>query len=290
MNGIVAVTLPGGVWQEGVRHQEAGLRSLTGEDEAFLTEEGGSLCPARQTSVILNRCLIRLGLFSPVPADTAGSLTVGDREALLLHLRRLTLGERMQCVLTCPASGCGAKMDLELRVADLLQHPYPDAPERHEATVSENGDSFRVRFRLPTGADQEAAAELAGRDLPAAAGLLMKRCVAEVIREGRGEPLEFLPPTVASRLPEIMAQLDPQAEIRLNLACPECGRGFSTVLDTADYFFRELAGRSENLYREVHLLAFYYHWGEAEIMNMTARKRRCYLNLLEEAFSEERRR
>jgi hypothetical protein len=289
MNATAAVTLPGGVWREGVRHQEAGLRSLTGEDEAFLTETRGSLFPARQISILLSRCLTHLGPFSPVPADMAGSLTVGDREALLLHLRRLSLGERMPCVLACPAPGCGAKMDLELRVTDLLQHPYSDAPERREITISENGDSYRVRFRLPTGGDQEAAAELAGNDLPAAAGLVLKRCIMEVIRKEDNTPMECLPPAVARQLPEAMARLDPQAEIRLSLSCPECGRGFSTVLDTADFFFRELAGLSEDLYREVHLLAFHYHWSEAEIMNMTARKRRRYLNLLEEAFTEERR-
>ncbi|MGB7539947.1 MAG: hypothetical protein WBM17_15510 [Anaerolineales bacterium] len=290
MNGIAAVTLPGGMWFEGVRHQEAGLRFLTGEDEAVLTEIRGSLIPARRTSLILGRCLTRLGPFSPVPAEMAGALSVGDREALLLHLRRLTLGERMQCVLACPAPGCGAKMDLELSVSALLQPPYADAPEQHEVTVSENGDSFRVRFRLPTGADQEVAAGTARRDLPAAAGLVLNRCVVEVTRHPDGGPLDSLPPAVVSALPEIMAGLDPQAETRLDLKCPDCGRGFSTVFDMADFFFRELAGLSENLYREVHLLAFYYHWSETEIMNMTARKRRRYLYLLEEALSEERNR
>jgi hypothetical protein len=290
MNVTFTVTLPGGIWREGIRHQEVGLRSLTGEDEALLTETLAAFLPARQTSVILSRCITRLGPFSPVPVEMAGALTVGDREALLLHLRRLTLGERMPCVLSCPAPGCGAKMDLDLRVADLIQHPYPEAPEQHEVTISENGDAYRVRFRLPTGSDQEETAALADRDLPAAADLLLKRCIAEVKRPGDGEPLDSLPPAVTRELPEVMARLDPQAELRLNLSCPECRRGFSTVLDTADYFFRELAGLSANLFREVHLLAFYYHWSEGEIMNMTARKRRRYLNLLEEAFTEEQRR
>jgi hypothetical protein len=288
MDDGIAVTLPGGIWREGIRYQEAGLRPLCGEDEAFLTDTRGSLFPARQISVLLGRCLTRLGPFSPVSADAAGSLTAGDREALLLHLRRLTLGERMPCVLVCPAPGCGAKMDLELRIGDLLQPPYADAPEQHEVTISENGDSYQVRFRLPTGADMEAAAEWAGNDLSAATGLALKRCVVQVNRKGEGEPLASIPQAVLRELPETMARLDPQAEIRLDLACPECGRHFSTVLDAADFFFRELTALSENLYREIHLLAFYYHWSEAEIMRMTARKRKRYLDLLEEALSGER--
>jgi hypothetical protein len=191
----------------------------------------------------------------------------------------------MDCVLKCPASGCGAKMDLELRVADLLLTPYAESPQYHEVTISENGDSYRVRFRLPTGADQEAAAELADRNLPAAADRLLKRCVAEWFRNGEREPPDSLPPAVSRRLPEILSRLDPQAEIRLDLSCPECRRGFTTVLDTADFFFRELASRSADLFQEIHRLAFHYHWSEAEIMNMTARKRRRYLNLLDVALS-----
>jgi hypothetical protein len=43
----------------------------------------------------------------------------------------------------------------------------------------------------------------------------------------------------------------------------------------------------KHLYREVHLLAFFYHWSEAEIMGMTAKKRHLYLDLLTEALTEE---
>ncbi|HEX7048849.1 MAG TPA: hypothetical protein VF188_01455 [Longimicrobiales bacterium] len=34
------------------------------------------------------------------------------------------------------------------------------------------------------------------------------------------------------------------------------------------------------LYREVHHLAFHYHWSEAEILAMTRSKRQRYLSLL----------
>jgi hypothetical protein len=36
----------------------------------------------------------------------------------------------------------------------------------------------------------------------------------------------------------------------------------------------------ESLYREVHLLAFYYHWTESEILSLTRSKRQRYLALL----------
>lgn len=266
---MVAVTLP-----VGAPHPDAELRPLTGEDEAWLLDLGSSLLPARRTTLLLHRCLSRLGPLAPVPVEAVRSLPVGDREALLLHLRRLTLGEIVSCVLRCPAPGCGERMDLDLRVSDLLVAPTAPGQEEHEAVL----DGCRVRFRLPTGGDQEEAAELAWIDPDAAAELLLRRCV--------GEPLEDLPPAVAELLPGLMADLDPQAELTLELTCPACGHGFSTIFDAGSHLFQELRNQGLRLYREVHLLAFHYHWSEREILEMPGRKRRLYLELLAEALGE----
>lgn len=282
MNDTATVLLPGGLWHEGRRHQEARLRTLTGADEAFLQETTEGLPPAAWTSHLLARCLDRLGPWTEVTPAAVGALTAGDREALLLHLRRLTLGDAMPCVLTCPV--CDAQMDLDLAASTLLVPPYLDAAPHHEATVPVNGTTYRVRFRLPTGADQEAVAGAARQDPQAAATALLRRCV-EAVTDVEGHVVDAEPvlPALAAHLDERMAELDTQAEILLTLACPDCGHTFTTVFDTAAYLRRELAQRTRHLYREVHLLAFYYHWSEREIMSMTSTKRRRYLDLLTEA-------
>ena len=291
MSSAATITLPGGFWLDGVRHQEAELWPLTGDDETFSLETGESLLPAQRTTALLARCLTSLGPLTPVTPEAVRHLTVGDREALLLHLRRLTLGDHLLCVLSCPEPDCGEKMDLELAVSDLLLPPYPRMQERYETVVTENGVATRVRFRPPTGADQEAAAGLALSDPQAAADLVLRRCVESVIAEDDDDvPIEDWPPAVARQIPAIMAELDLHAELVLNLTCPVCGHAFSAIFDTAAYFFQELANRTKHLYREVHLLAFYYHWSEAEIMAMTASKRHRYLHLLAEALAEERHR
>ena len=266
---MVAVILP-----VGVPHPDAELRPLTGEDEAWLLDLGGSPLPARRTTLLLHRCLERLGPLAPVPLEAVRRLPIGDREALLLHLRRLMFGETMPCVLRCPTPGCGERMDLDLRVSDLLVPPAAPGQERHETEL----DGCRIRFRLPTGGDQEDAAELARIDPEAAAGLLLRRCVAE--------PPDGLPSIVAERLPVLMAELDPQAELTLELACPACGQGFSMLFDAGSHLFQELLGQGLRLYREVHRLAFHYHWSEREILALPGRKRRLYLDLLTEALSE----
>lgn len=282
---MVEVTLPGGFERDGAWQRTVWLRSWCGHDEAFLAEEAGALLPAARTTALLARCLSLDG--GPATPWLARSLTVGDREALLLHLRRITLGDRLACVLTCP--GCGEKMDLDLQASDLLLPPYEREGGRHRATLEEDGEVFHVRFRLPNGEDQEIAAPLVLQDETRAERLVLERCVEEVTAED-GSPAGEIPAAVSRRLPQLMAELDPQAELRLEMSCPACGAAFATLFDTAQYLHQEMAQASGQLYREVHLLAYHYHWSEAEILGMTGRQRRRYLVLLEEALTERRKR
>jgi hypothetical protein len=286
VDGAVDVTMPGGYWFDGGCHREARLRPIASGDEGFLLDTEGRLLPAHRVTALLARCVERLGSAEPATAEAVRSLTVGDREALLLHLRRLSLGDRLQGVVNCPAPDCGEKMDLDLNVGDLLLPPYDHRRRSYEAEIAEDGSSYRVRFRLPTGADQEDAAILARSDSHAAAERLLSRCVENVADED-GEPVETLPPAMADQISDAMSELDPQAELTLSLACPVCAHAFLASVDAAAYLFQELDDQARHLYREVHLLAFYYHWSEAEIMSMPNRKRRLYLELLEEALMEE---
>lgn len=278
------VTLPGGLWLEGVRYHQAGLRPLTGADEASLLEMGNGWLPAQKTTAVLARNLTHLAghdpaVFGQTPATIVRALTVGDREALLLHLRSLTLGDRLQCIMQCP--DCVEMMDLDLRVRDLLLPPYSESRPHYTADIGTNGIVQTITFRLPTGSDLETIANTAGRNPAQAANDLLWRCVI-----GPDETVcASLPESAQQALSALMAEHDPQAEILLNLDCPACGQSFTALFDTATYFFQEVAARATHLYREVHLLAFYYHWSESDIMRMTAVKRHRYLDLLTEALN-----
>jgi hypothetical protein len=265
-----AVTLPHGVWRGGELRRDAVLRSLDGADEAAFAETA-RLAPAARTTALLDRCLVSLG--GPrVSADDVRGLTAGDREALLLHLRRLTLGERLECLVPCAA--CGEPIAVELDVADLLVGPYGEPAERHELQVSEDGRVYALGFRLPTGGDQEAAAAIAATDLDGAVELLLQRCVRETVSHP-------VPPSLVSPIGEAMRARDPQAEVLLELDCPACDERLSVLLDAADFLFRELAPRDGAVFHEVHALASQYGWSEAEILALPAERRRRYLNLID---------
>jgi hypothetical protein len=180
-------------------------------------------------------------------------------------------------------------MDLELTVSELLQPCYPQPAEVHETVIRCGGAEYGVRFRLPNGDDLEAAASVAAADAGTAAGLIFERTIQRITEINCGHSPEVAPPELRTALSDKMAELDPQAETLLNLRCPECAHCFQVIFDASRYFEQEVSAQREELFREVHALAFHYHWSESEILAMSARKRRLYLGLLAEELSERRR-
>src|SRR5262245_27045023 len=103
MDGIEPITLPGGFEHDGQWQRTVWLRPLTGRDEACAAEPPGPGGQAAAMTALLAQTMSVTEAGGPAGAAVARALTVGDREAALLHLRRITLGDRLSCVLTCPA-------------------------------------------------------------------------------------------------------------------------------------------------------------------------------------------
>jgi hypothetical protein len=273
------VSLPRGVWRDaaaGAPLTEVALRAVDGEDEAFLLDARESMLPSERATALLARCM-------PGHGELAPELAVGDREALLLHLRRLTLGETMDCVLACPAPVCAERMEIALAVDDLLLPPYADREPEYALVIDADAARHDVTFRLPVAADLDGAAALARRDPLAAERDLLRRCVLRAERNGVACAVDAMPPAVREAIGAAMAEHDPQAELTLDLACPACGFEFAVVFDSAAFFLQELDARATGLLHEVHALALAYGWSEREILRMPRQRRARYLALIADA-------
>jgi len=278
----VEVEVPTGLRRGEEFQRRLWLRPWSGEDVAALGEgSGAEALLAERTSELLGRCLSLDGGATAAGAAVARSLTVGDREALLLHLHRLTRGERLDLVAACPR--CGERLELELRVADLLLPTAIACEAEPRIELPGASDAVAVRVRLPTGEDQERAARRAAADAETAAARdLLRACVLEVAGADAvdARPASALTRDLEEALAERLGELDPQAEIRLAASCPHCRADIELGFDAGELVHTEIDGAYERLFREVHSLALHYHWSEREILAMTARRRRRYLELL----------
>jgi hypothetical protein len=266
---IVQLTLARGVEVDGVRHREVVLGPVSGAVTELVGEAGEALLPAERFSLLLQYCLVRLGPWQRPTLDQVRQLTVGDRDALALHLRALSFGDRIDCVIRCPS--CAERMEVELAVSSLLLPPDEGEAE-HVPPVG-------GRLRPPTGQDLEAAARTAVHDPAAAARHLLAACA----EDDGGLDVDALTDEEVAELGASLAEVEPQSDLLLDLECPGCQAAFQLPFDPGGFLLQELAVEAGGLHREVHALALHYHWSERDILGLPAPKRRIYLDLLVEA-------
>lgn len=279
-------TLPGGyIDDQGVTHSEVELAPITGFEEELLDNIGPDACSASVVTALLSRCMKRLGKLGPVTTSLVQSLLVGDREFLILKLRELTFGKKLNAVLRCDDANCAESMDVILNLDDFapVAKPINGRVFKFEVAGQEEPNDFAIEFRLPTGADEEAAAGWLRGDAAAAVNRLLSRTILRVndnvsINE---QTVAGLPMRALKEIEDRMEELAPFISIDLESACIECGRPFLSHLDITSFFLTELKQGAHILEREVHSIAWHYHWPERDILALTRRKRRRYFQLIQ---------
>jgi hypothetical protein len=266
------VTLPGGLFlEDGRLLRQAVLRSPTGREEEWLADHTGPIAPAVTT--LIAACLVELGGMT-VDRTVARGLLVGDRDYLVLHLRRLSLGDAVQAVATCPA--CNEKLDVDFNIADIPIKERPATAGTYIVVVAGRGRAGRrVRFRPPTGADQEALDESGAAD---PVEVLLRRCLMD-------DDASRLSATDRVAVIDEIEARSPEIDLELDLLCPACETSFVLPFDTTSFFVSELRRNGRRLLEQVHLLALHYHWTESDILDLTSARRRRYLALLGESLS-----
>lgn len=203
------------------------------------------------------------------------SLSVGTREADLFALRRTLFGDHMQVRLDC--SACGADMEFDLDAGEFARSLSPPDGDGEPARLTEDG--WEVEFRAPTVADAMAAARRAAGGPAGARDALLARCVVSVVRDGRPVSVDALPAPVRRRVADAAQELDPAADVALNVNCPDCAATTRAELDLASYLWTELDAWARDVLLDVHLLASAYGWSEPQILALSPLRRRYYLEL-----------
>ncbi|WP_158623815.1 hypothetical protein [Corallococcus llansteffanensis] len=271
----IPVLLPHGLFDEDGRcHRQGELRPLTGRDEWTLAVAGDRPTP-RAVSELLASCLGRLGDYARVDAALTSALTRGDRHHLALHLRARMYGDRLSLVARCPAPGCGAMADVDVRLSALAPERPDAAPEVLGVPLPEG----RAEVREPTGEDDAVLAEVPGPRAERSA-LLWSRLV-----EVDGQPLtpdgwKALPVRSRHAVALALAEGTTAPDLGLLGRCPQCSAWLELELDPFALLARELRGGAARLESEVHCLAFHYHWSEADILALPRARRWRYLELL----------
>lgn len=240
------------------------LRELNGFDEQ-------SVCRTDTATAIslLDRLLMR-GPGSVSEDFKAIDLTASERDRLLACVYEKTFGPRIESTSYCKL--CQSPFDLTFTIESLLTAFDPASSST--ATAEPNG-VFRLtgglRFRLPTGADELAAAGLPLKD---AEQMLLQRCVLDSEKDIDSEAVQ-----------QALSDVAPVLDVDLNAECPECGAKQSVRFDVQFYLLRALEQQRKQIAREVHRLAVAYGWSLNEILGLSRSQRKAFVDFIEAEFS-----
>jgi len=215
--------------------------------------------PGRRASVLLS--------WAAPDADPAG-VTVGEENDKLLRLYQRAFGGALSGVVDCPA--CGEPLEVTVGVAQLIGGLAGAGAGAGEQLYESILDGHLLRYRVPSALDLTRP--------PDSGRWLLEACLTEAVGPD-GSPLGAgdLPDSVVASLEQAMADLDPGAELGLDLSCPACDREWSEFLDPVEFLSIEVEARAREAVEAVQALATAYGWSEAEILALSPWRMRLYL-------------
>jgi hypothetical protein len=198
-----------------------------------------------------------------------GRLSIGARDAQLILLREELFGNRLEAVLGCPS--CEQRLDIEFSTEDVRAEP----PQEDDGVVREDG--FEIRLRVPNSADLLALSDADSDDLQQR---LLERCTERLGNDNGATQDMPLPAPVVRSVAARMARIDPQADVRIAMSCPDCGHTWRMTFDILTYVWNEIEEWAQRCVYEIHTLAMAYGWSEREILGLSARRRQLYIEMI----------
>lgn len=164
-----------------------------------------------------------------------------------------------------PCEGCGLLLEVQIPLADLVTD-FSGEVETLDLSIG------RVAVRAPSTRDLAAAA-----DHDDARETITHRCLSDAtghrIDAGRLSAADRA--LVAAALDELV---DPAVPV-VRIACPDCAREVSAVVDAASLLWERINADAPVLLREVAELAGAFGWSESELLALPESRRRVYLRL-----------
>ena len=227
------VSLPGGyITQEGTLVKYAEVRELNGADEEAIAK-AGSL--NRTLTTILQRGLVSLG-DTPVTKEVYDELLSGDRDAILLGIRKVTFGPTVDYSLNC--SSCGKNsivtidLDKDIPVKELL-NPIQDRKWNIELR------SGTALVTLPNGRVQTALMDNSDKTTAELNTLLLEHCVLGVNGKGSLGAPTVLKLGMADRetiISEVLSKTPGPSLGDVMKACEACGEDNNTPISLVALF------------------------------------------------------
>jgi hypothetical protein len=219
-------------------------------------------------------------LVMATPESEPGSLamlSMGQRDELLIRLREMTFGPMFFGLTTCP--GCNDHLEMSFLGSEIA--PPENVSEKYPIeNLKLDVSGYEMIFRVPNSLDIISIYDV--KDLSEARRLLLDLCIKSVKYGSVEIPTSQIPAEVLDSVVHSMGKTDPQGDIQISLSCGSCGHQWQMIFDILHFFWAEIDAFAHRIIHDVHGLASAYGWSESEILNMSPRRRKIYLDLVGE--------
>jgi hypothetical protein len=205
------------------------IKHLTAEDENILTSSD-LIRNGKVLDVLLDNAIIDSSL-------NADDMLVGDRNAVLMYLRKEGYGDDYEVKIGCPS--CSEDFATIVKISEIEPKPLETAPDSNGEFAMELPKSkWKVKFRLLNGKDENYLAQLSGKNKKGKKGvvysnLLTERFLLQIMEvNGNRDKLQIkkaisnMPALDSLYLREYVAEVEPGLRLETNYTCTNCSHNF----------------------------------------------------------------
>ncbi|QTD49663.1 hypothetical protein J3U87_29115 [Sulfidibacter corallicola] len=183
---------------------------------------------------VFENCVLRIGEKTDITATDVLDLLAGDRLALLIELRKVSLGSDLDLNLTCTNPACGHEQVIAVDLGQLPVRPYPS--ERDFSVVLPS--QTRITFGLLDGHAEKRLAAIAE---PTVSTALMMRIRTINDQPPTKKTLADLSMRDRVALRREMQAVDGGVDTSIDHACEACGTRLTTRVEVEpDFLFPNL--------------------------------------------------
>lgn len=198
--------------------------------------------------------------------ETIAQWSIGQRDGRLFQLRAWMFGGHFTNTAHCPK--CDEQVEWEMNIADF---PIPDLPQEMAInTFLFESEDYQINYRLPNSQDL----------MMGAPEKILDNCLLKIQKGQAQLGYHDLPNPIKESLSLEMEKANPIAHISMLLNCPNCSHQWEVIFDIISYLWTEIDHWARLILQEVYILARAFGWTEQEILNLSARRRHFYLQML----------
>jgi hypothetical protein len=228
------VILPGGfVAGDGSLIKYAEVRELNGMDEEAISKAGST---GRALVVMLQRGLVSLGMEKP-DKDAFDSLLSGDRDSILIGIRRITFGNEIEFEFECPH--CQTELAVSVDLTNDIPYKTLENPLEDRKFTYDSAKNGAIVVGLPTGITQKKLLENSDKTAAEINTILLAGCVESVngiVSMGATTVLKLGMKDREKIISEILTRNPGPRLGEVKTTCEACGEEIPMPLSLADLF------------------------------------------------------